>query len=92
MGMPRGLIKSTHYWSTVEAWKDWAALCVRAHAEGHGHLIEQFEPPEGAGHRTVDKAIAKMREAISQEKVKAQEYLDLLCQGMEESADLGLNY
>lgn len=58
--MMRGLYKSTGYWSTVYAWRDWEAEEASIRATGDSELIalaEQLRPPEKAGHRRVDKAL-----------------------------------
>lgn len=65
MGMPRGLIKLTHAASTMAAWEDWEKLACRAVDLGlEDHEID--EPPPQAGHRKIDRHIAKLRKQIEQ--------------------------
>jgi len=59
-----GLIKATHYYSKLEAIKDWNKLVERAKAMGREDLVEKFQYKEKAGHRTIDKQAAKLREAL----------------------------
>lgn len=62
----RGLYKSTGYWSTVYAWRDWEAEVELVRATGDAELIalaERLQPAEGSGHRRVDKALAALRQA-----------------------------
>jgi sugar phosphate isomerase/epimerase len=62
----RGLYKSTGYWSTQAAWKDWDALVKKAKEAGwKDWSISEFSPSPTDGHRKVDKCIAKLREAMS---------------------------
>lgn len=62
--MPRGLIKLTAIANNMAAWDDWAAIAAQ-----YPEVAMKYTPPEGAGWRVVDKAIAKVRaEIISKEK------------------------
>lgn len=65
----RNLARMTNYWNRVEAWKDWNALAEQARQRGHGDLVDQFQPPANAGWRKIDKAIAKLREAMEKKNV-----------------------
>ena len=53
----RGLIKATHYYSTLQARADWAQLADYAAANGHADDAARLAPPDSAGHRTIDKRI-----------------------------------
>lgn len=53
----RGLIKATHYYSTQQARADWAQLAEFAKTHGHGAAVIELEPPQDAGHKTIDKRI-----------------------------------
>ena len=53
----RGLIKATHYYASQQARADWAQLAKYAVANGHGDDAARLAPPEGAGHKTIDKSI-----------------------------------
>lgn len=64
MGMPRGLIKATAYYNNIEARKDWARIAAQYPA-----IAARFAPPENAGWRKIDRAIAKVRVAVEKEKV-----------------------
>jgi len=55
--MMRGLVKATHYYSTQQARADWAQLAAYANARGHGAAVVELEPPQDAGHKTIDKRI-----------------------------------
>ncbi len=53
----RGLIKATHYYATQQARADWAQLAEYATAHGHGTDVTELEPPDTAGHKTIDRRI-----------------------------------
>jgi rubrerythrin len=61
--MPRGLTKATNYYQKIEAWRDWNAMAKKIAHEGYGDLVLDNTPPDGAGWRTVDKFIARLRSA-----------------------------
>ena len=64
--MPRGLIKLTAIANNIAAWDDWAAIAAQ-----YPEIASKHAPPEGAGWRVVDKAIAKVRAEIArQEDIK----------------------
>lgn len=69
MGMPRGLIKATAYYNNLAAWEDWHKLAKEASQKGYHDLVAQFQPPESAGWRRVDKAIAKLRVAMEEASI-----------------------
>jgi hypothetical protein len=60
----RGIWKETGYWNNVEARKDWNKLAITASEAGHTELAEQYKPALSAGWRTIDKCIAKLRDAL----------------------------
>ena len=51
-----GLIKATHAASTHQARQDWLRIM-----EKWPDLAKKYEPPAGAGHRRIDKAIVQLR-------------------------------
>ncbi len=53
----RGLIRATHYYSTLQARADWEQLANYAAANGHAAAAQRLAPPDGAGHKTIDKRI-----------------------------------
>jgi len=53
----RGLVKATHYYATQQAQADWAQLAAYAKAHGRGAAVVELEPPQDAGHKTIDKRI-----------------------------------
>ena len=69
--MPRGLIKATAYYNNVAAWQDWGAIAAQAEAAGLGDAVASTKPETGAGYRRVDKAIGKLRAAMTQAGVTA---------------------
>jgi len=66
MSMPKGLGKATNYYNRLEAWRDWNVYAKKVEQAGRGDLVKKFTPPENAGWRKVDKAIAALREAFQQ--------------------------
>ena len=67
MGMPKGLAKATNYYNRLEALRDWQRVCQDARKIGMSEEeIGQYAPPDGAGWKTIDKHIAKLREAFPQ--------------------------
>jgi hypothetical protein len=58
----RGLVKATHYYSTRQAWSDFNALARIAIERGHEDLVQV--PSMRAGHRTIDRYIKRLREAL----------------------------
>jgi hypothetical protein len=60
----RGLHKSTGYWQTVAAKKDWEALAEFAVKNGLKKEADKLTPPDNWGWRRIDKRIAKLREAL----------------------------
>jgi hypothetical protein len=64
----RGLWKSTAYWNNVEARKDWNVLADELVAQGYGELVAQHKPPDDAGWRKIDKAIAALKAAVAKEQ------------------------
>ncbi len=62
----RGLVKSTHYYATVEAHHDWAWLAVWAAAHGYGDQAERLTPKADAGHRTVARSINTLMALMGQ--------------------------
>ncbi|MBP8291738.1 MAG: hypothetical protein KAX65_03125 [Caldilineaceae bacterium] len=69
--MPRGLIKATAYYNNVAAWQDWGAIAAQAEAAGLGDAVVSAKPETGAGYRKVDKAIGKLRAAMTAAGVMA---------------------
>lgn len=61
----RGIWRIHHAVQTAEAWKDWRRLAEEYTRQGHGALVQQLQPPTGAGWRTIDKRIAKLRQLSS---------------------------
>lgn len=55
--MPAGLTKATNYYNRLAAWRDWEAIAAR-----HPEIAARFAPRPNAGWRTIDKAIAKLRQ------------------------------
>lgn len=64
MGMPRGLSKATNYYNRLEAWRDWRKLASEVEGAGLIDLVVKYAPPETAGWRKIDKAIADLRDAF----------------------------
>lgn len=62
--MPRGLIKATAYYNNIEARKDWEKIAAQ-----YPDIAARFAPPENAGWRKIDKAIAKVREEFAKQAV-----------------------
>ena len=65
MGMPKGLVKTTAYFNTVAAREDWRKLAAEVTAAGFADLVVAHQPPEGAGWRKIDRAIAKLKAAVA---------------------------
>lgn len=61
----RGIYKTHGYWQTQEARRDWAFLMRWAEDNGHRDVAESVAPKNGAGWRTIDKCIDKLRLALS---------------------------
>lgn len=61
----RGLWKLHHAAQTMEAKRDFARLVNDAINAGRADLAKKHFYPEGAGWRVVDKHLAKLREALS---------------------------
>jgi hypothetical protein len=61
----RGLIKLTNVANSIEARRDFARLANAAINSGHVALVKRHFYPEGAGWRTIDKHIAKLRDALA---------------------------
>jgi len=61
----RGLHKSSGYWNTIEARKDWFRLRANALELGVPEAeVDECAPPAKAGWRTIDKHIALLREKM----------------------------
>lgn len=60
----RGLWKIHHAIQSEQARRDWVRLSVLAIEQGHAALVKKLQPPEGAGWRTIDKQLKKLREAL----------------------------
>ncbi len=63
--MPKDLAKATAYDNNIATWADWRNLVAQVTAAGFSYLVAQYEPPEGAGRRKIDKATAKLRAAFA---------------------------
>ena len=59
--MPRGLSKSNAHYNNLQAWDDWNWLTAYAVRNGKGDAARRFQPPDGAGHRRIDKAITALK-------------------------------
>jgi hypothetical protein len=59
--MPRGLSKSNAYYNNLQAWDDWNWLTAYAVRNNKGDAARRLQPPDGAGHRRIDKAIAALK-------------------------------
>lgn len=66
--MGRGLWKLHHAAQTLQAKRDFAALANQAINAGRAPLVKKHFYPVGAGWKTIDKHIAKLRDALSAEK------------------------
>jgi hypothetical protein len=62
--MPYGTHKLLGAASTAAAWKDWRMIQAWCEQNGHSELAARHAPKEGAGHKTVDKRIEKLRVAL----------------------------
>lgn len=62
--MPYGTHKLLGAANTAAAWKDWRAIQSWCEQNGRSELAAQHAPKEGAGHKTVDKGIEKVRLAL----------------------------
>ena len=64
----RGLWKLTAVANNLQAWEDWGKLAQKAILAGVSQsTIDEIAPDIRAGWRTIDKCIAKLREAIAQQ-------------------------
>lgn len=61
----QGLYKSTGYWQTQEARRDWAFLQRWAEDNGYGELATGLAPKNGDGWRKIDKCIDRLRGAVT---------------------------
>lgn len=63
----RNLMRINNYYNKFEAWRDWALLVAKVVSEVPELIdeIERLRPPIKAGHRTVDKRAAKLRQAYT---------------------------
>lgn len=59
--MPKGLSRINNYYNRVAAINDFYKLAVFAVSVGCPDLAEKHLPPADAGHRTIDKHLAKLR-------------------------------
>ena len=50
--------------NNIQAREDWQRLAERARAAGLDKQVDKLEPPVNAGWRTIDKRLAKLREAM----------------------------
>ena len=62
--MPYGTHKILAAASTRDAWREWYALQAWCEQNGQSELAGQHAPKEGAGHKTIDKKIEKLRVAL----------------------------
>lgn len=58
--MPRGIAKANAYYNNLQAWDDWNWLTAYAVRHGKGEEARRLQPPDGAGYRRVDRAIASL--------------------------------
>jgi hypothetical protein len=65
MGMPKGLAKATSYYNQLAAKGDWQKLAAEMTAAGFADLVAECQPPEGAGWRKIDRAIARLKAAVA---------------------------
>ena len=72
MGLPKGLAKATGYYNTLAAWADWRKLAAQVTAAGHADLVAQYQPPEGAGWREIDRASARLKAALARHQKPGQ--------------------
>jgi hypothetical protein len=61
----RNLARIQNYYNRLAAWDDWRKLEQVALAAGQADLVERYQPPEDAGWRKIDKAIAALRQALA---------------------------
>jgi len=59
--MPRGLIKATSYYNTIEARRDFWKLAYEIVDAGHSEIVVKHTPPVNAGWRKIDKSLSAMR-------------------------------
>jgi len=65
----RNLSRITNYCNRQEAWKDWNRIVAAAdHFYGAHNLVETLKPPDNAGWKTIDRAIAKLRAELCIDK------------------------
>jgi hypothetical protein len=62
--MMRNFARINNYYNRLEAWKDWNAL-----AQKYPDRAKQFQPPEDASWRTIDKRIGWLKNAIKREEI-----------------------
>jgi hypothetical protein len=62
--MPYGTHKLLGAASTAAAWRDWHTLEAWCVQNGHSELASRQAPKQGAGHKTIDKKIEKLRVAL----------------------------
>jgi collagenase-like PrtC family protease len=67
----RGLIKATAYFSTQQAKADFYALAKFAVENGAKDEVALCTPPKGAGHKTIDRQIAKLRKLLADKGLAA---------------------
>lgn len=56
-----GIRRMTHVVQADYAWQDWRFVVLKLREAGRTDLVEAYCPPEGAGARKVDEAIARVR-------------------------------
>lgn len=66
----KGLHKSTGYWQTQAAKKDWEAIAEFAEGNGFEEQAEKLAPSESWGWRRIDKRIAKMKEVLASKNLE----------------------
>jgi hypothetical protein len=62
----RNFSRINNYYNLIEARKDWANLADQYIRRGHGDLVKQFTPPEGAGVKQIDRRINALRQAVNE--------------------------
>ena len=62
--MPYGLIKATHYYNKLEAWKDWKAAYEKAKSIGLEEQAIDLAPMTNWSWKKIDKQTAKLKELI----------------------------
>lgn len=62
--MVKGISRINNYYNRMEAVKDFQALASFAESVGESDLVSNHLPPADAGHRTIDKHLAKLRSEL----------------------------